>query len=200
KPPPYEAPPPYTPRAPAYGGGRYYGGGAARPFVSGARSPLGFAPFLFLPLVALAFFPGPWLHGAYLYHAAPYHPNKTEAAVAHPDSDNAANDNPEGVPVTCICQEKSQCGCEKNDNATYIDSVLKDKDADGMPRNTSLVRVATVNGTQGIWINGTVGAEDEGKSGEKNAAAAGQVQRLRLAKGLGYALIVAVVSSMALTV
>lgn len=58
---------------PGYGGGRYYGGGATVPYTAGHRSPLGLAPFLLLPVAALAIFPGLWLYGVYSYpYTHPY--------------------------------------------------------------------------------------------------------------------------------
>ncbi|PGH10154.1 hypothetical protein AJ79_05509 [Helicocarpus griseus UAMH5409] len=133
-----------TPRG--YGGGAYYGGGAAVPFSAGKASRKGLLPFVFLPIAALAFFPGVWLYGAHAYH------------VGHWDYRNTSdpNGNATKIPVECLCQRYGVCGCDKNDNSTYLNDLLKDKDEFGMPKNTSTIRVATVNGTKSIYINGTL--------------------------------------------
>lgn len=176
-----DRPPPYSAVPRTYGGGRYYGGGAIRPYAAGAPSPFGLLPFIFLPLAALSFFPGPWMHGGFLYHGAPYH--------VHNDTDDR------DVPVTCICQKDSQCGCEDNNNKTYIDSVLKEKRPDGLPQNSSIVKVATVNGTEGIYINGTIAADDK----HKKSAASREYQVYYL-QGGGYLLLTMMVCAFVLSV
>lgn len=122
-----------------YGSGSYYAGGASVPYTAGARSPLGITPFL-LPVAALAFFPGLWLYGAYAYpFGHPYYFH---------NSTTGAN---ESLPVTCLCQKYSVCGCDENNNSTYLNSVFGNN-----PTNSSMVQVATVNGTKGIFVNGTL--------------------------------------------
>ncbi|KAL4972709.1 hypothetical protein BDW66DRAFT_169249 [Aspergillus desertorum] len=126
---------------PTYGrGGGYYGGGATVPYRSGIRSPLGITPF-FLPVAALAFFPGLWLYGAHVYpYVHPYH---------------YINDTTKGnetMPVICLCAEYSTCGCDDNNNNTYYESIFNGT----QPKNGSIVRVTDVNGTRTIAINGTL--------------------------------------------
>ncbi|PGH16930.1 hypothetical protein AJ80_04998 [Polytolypa hystricis UAMH7299] len=130
-------------QARSYGGGSYYRGGASVPYTSGGKSPRGLMPFMLLPVAALAFFPGLWLYGAYAYHNTPYRYH------------NATSKVNETIPVTCLCQKYQVCGCEKNDESDYANSVIK-TDENGFPRNTSDVVVATVNDTLGIYINGTL--------------------------------------------
>ncbi|CEL06729.1 hypothetical protein ASPCAL09901 [Aspergillus calidoustus] len=126
---------------PAYGrGGAFYAGGATTPYRAGRPSPFGIAPF-FLPVAALAFFPGLWLWGAHIY---PYHHHYNYV-------NNTSNRN-ESLPVICLCEQYASCGCEDNNNSTYYESLF-----DGtQPKNTSIVKVTTVNGTQTIAINGTL--------------------------------------------
>lgn len=96
-------------------------------------------------MAALAFFPGLWLYGAYAYnnhHHYNYH--------------NETSNRNESIPIMCLCQEYSVCGCEDNDNSTYLNSVLNVKDSSELPANSSIVRVADVNGTTTIIINGTL--------------------------------------------
>ncbi|KAI1906981.1 hypothetical protein LOZ12_004100 [Ophidiomyces ophidiicola] len=131
-----------TPRN--FGGGGFYAGGARVPYTAGRRSPGGLVPF-FLPVALLGFFPGLWLFGAYAYsmnHGYSYR--------------NRTTNRNESIPIVCLCQEHSVCGCDDNNNSTYIDSILSDKDENGLPRNSSVVKTVDVNGTTKIYINGTL--------------------------------------------
>lgn len=128
-----------------YGGGAFYPGGAAVPYSAGKASSKGLSPVGLLPLGALAFFPGVWLYGAYAY---PFH---------HPYYyHNNTSDKNESLPITCLCQKYSVCGCEDNNNGTYLDSLVNGTTDEGLPRNNSILRVANVNDTTGIYINGTL--------------------------------------------
>lgn len=128
-------------RQPSYGrGGAFYAGGASTPYAAGRRSPLGIAPF-FLPLGALALFPGLWLYGAYAY---PFHHQYHYV--------NQTTHRNESLPVVCLCQQYSECGCDGNNNQTYFESLFNGTE----PKNSSVARVANVNGTEKIYINGTL--------------------------------------------
>ncbi|ODH37714.1 hypothetical protein ACO22_02570 [Paracoccidioides brasiliensis] len=133
-----------TPRS--FGEGGFYPGGAAVPYTAGGRSRMGLLPFAFLPIAALAFFPGVWLFGAHAYHIGHYNHRNT----------SDPNANVTQIPIECLCQRFGVCGCDKNDNTTYIDQLLSEKDRDGLPKNTSTIVVATVNGTRTIYVNGTL--------------------------------------------
>ncbi|KAK2821814.1 hypothetical protein FQN49_007645, partial [Arthroderma sp. PD_2] len=127
-----------------FGGGRVYGGGARVPYTAGGRSPLGRVPF-FLPIAALAFFPGLWLYGVYAYsHSDPYRWH------------NRTSMQNQTFPVTCLCQQYSVCGCEDNNNNTYIESLLNTTDPKNLTSGSPIARVAEVNGTTTIFINGTL--------------------------------------------
>ncbi|OQE30100.1 hypothetical protein PENSTE_c002G04927 [Penicillium steckii] len=127
--------------APSYGGGRYYSGGARTPYSAGRASPSArITPFL-LPVAALAFFPGIWLYGAYAYpYSHPYHYHN-----------NTSNHN-DTLPVVCLCEEHQECGCDDNNNSTYYEELFNGT----QPKNTSNTRVVNVNGTEKIYINGTL--------------------------------------------
>jgi hypothetical protein len=58
----------------------------------------------------------------------------------------------ESLPVVCVCQEYSECGCDNNNNSTYYESLFNGT----VPKNSSVVRVVKVNGTETIYINGTL--------------------------------------------
>jgi len=128
--------------SPAYGGGRYYGGGASVPYSAGRRSPGGLLPFAILPIAALAIFPGIWLAGAYGYHDGNYNYH------------NSSNNSNESLPILCLCQQYSVCGCDNNTNTTYLDGVIGNGSAESM--NASLIRITDVNGTRTAIINGTL--------------------------------------------
>ena len=137
--------------SPSYGGGKYYGGGATSPYRAGGRSPgAGIVPFALVGGIAGAalIFPGVWAYGAYNYpysHPYSYH-NRTNTS-------EPANQN-ETLPVTCLCQMYSACGCDDNANSTYLDGLV----GDGSPgaENSSLVHVGPVNGTKTVVLNGTL--------------------------------------------
>ncbi|KAL4959481.1 uncharacterized protein BDV14DRAFT_205627 [Aspergillus stella-maris] len=161
---------------PTYGrGGGYYGGGATVPYTSGIRSPLGIAPF-FLPIAALAFFPGLWLYGAHAYpynHAYNYH--------------NDTSDRNESIPVICLCGEYAVCGCDDSNNSTYYESLFNGT----QPKNGSIVRVTDVNGTKTIAINGTL---PNGTTVDEDTVDTGSAAALNLIQASGYWAMAAVVA------
>ncbi|KAL2258960.1 hypothetical protein VTK26DRAFT_7522 [Humicola hyalothermophila] len=130
-----------------FGGGRYYGGGASTPYPAGNKSPrAGIAPVFFVG-AALAFWPGLWLYGAYLYHYPhPYH-----------FYNHSSNQN-ETKEVQCACSQAGECGCDipSGDprNLTYLDELIGNGSYNAL--NHSLITVANVNGTDTILINGTL--------------------------------------------
>ena len=170
---------------PSFGGGRYYGGGATTPYRSGGLSPAGrIAPYA-LGGAALGIFPGLWLYGAYAYnynHPYVFH-NRTNRTAG------AAGSN-ETLPVTCLCDRYSACGCDDNNNSTYLDSAL----GDGSPgaRNASLVNVADVNGTKTVVLNGTL------PNGTDTSAASSSAGRTRpvFLEASGFWLVGAIVAAM----
>lgn len=124
--------------------------------------------------IGLAAYPGYWPYGAYAYpysHPYIYH-NRTgrrnrtatstsSSATATPTATNAARAvlnyrRDDGVDVTmnvtCLCAQYSVCGCDDNNNSTFLDSVI----GDGTNLNTSIVNFANINGTQTVVLNGTL--------------------------------------------
>ncbi|KAL4869645.1 hypothetical protein BDV12DRAFT_167363 [Aspergillus spectabilis] len=161
---------------PTYGrGGGYYGGGATSPYQAGIRSPLGIRPF-FLPVAALAFFPGLWLYGAHVY---PYN--------NHYRYVNETSNRNESLPVVCLCGQYAVCGCDDNNNNTYYESLFNGT----QPRNGAIVRVTDVNGTKTIAINGTLpnGTTVDEDSLDSSAVA------LKLVQASGYWVMAAVIGS-----
>jgi hypothetical protein len=145
---------------PSYGGGRYYGGGAAVPYTSGARAPSGLVAAGFLGVGALAFFPGLWLYGAYLYpYSHTYNFYNSTAGMNQTKT------------VKCLCEQYSECGCDDNTDPTYLAGVVGNGSTAAM--NSTLVRVADVNGTDTIFINGTLPNGTTASGGTASANAAG---------------------------
>jgi hypothetical protein len=146
---------------PSYGGGgRYYGGGATVPYRSGGRSTGGLAAAGFLGVGALAFFPGLWLYGAYLYpYSHNYNFHNTTAGVN------------QTKPVRCLCEQYSECGCDDNTDPSYLNSVVGNGSQAAL--NKTLVRVANVNGTDTIFLNGTLPNGTTASGGTASASAAG---------------------------
>lgn len=151
---------------------RYYAGGARTPYSAGARSPLGITPFL-LPIAALAFFPGLWLYGAYAY---PYNHH-----YSYMDEQSHKN---ESLPVVCLCQQYQECGCDDNNNRTYFESLFNGT----QPKNTTNTRVVDVNGTEKIYINGTL------PNGTTSATSSAPTSAMNLLHASGYWVTVAVVA------
>ena len=128
--------------SPSYGGGRYYGGGSPTAYRAGGRSPAGIVPFALLG-AGLLIFPGLWLYGAYEYnynHPYGFH--------------NGTSNQNESLPVTCLCQMYSACGCDDPNNSTFLDSVVGNGSVGS--ENSTLVHIGNVNGTKTLIINGTL--------------------------------------------
>jgi len=146
--------------SPSYGGSRgsYYGGGATTAYRSGGRTPLGLLPIGLLGVASLTFFAGAWLWPVYAYpYSHPY--NFYNRTALQNQTKN----------VLCLCQQYSDCGCDDNDDQTFLNTVV----GDGTNLNSTLVRAAVVNGTQSIILNGTL---PNGTS--ETSAAVGQGMRM----------------------
>lgn len=133
---------------PPRGFGGYYGGGAAVPYKSGNRVG-SVAPYL-VGGAALGFLPGVWLAGAYVYSYPGYYHyiNRT------------SNQN-ESYPVDCLCGENQSCGCDVKNDTDYLTAVAN---------NDTISRVANVNGTETLVINGTLPNGTTAPGGEGAAA------------------------------
>ena len=130
----------------------------------------GLAPFL-LPAAALP--AGFLLYGAYAYpYSHDYH-----YTDEHTHKDKT-------LPVVCVCDQYSECGCDDNNNSTYYESLFNGT----QPTNTSNVKVLDVNGTEKIYINGTL---PNGTTVASSATPA----TVRMAQNGGYWVMVAVVAS-----
>jgi len=167
---------------PAYGRGAYYGGGASVPYAAGSRTPKGLiaAPLL-VGGAALAIMPGLWLYSVYPYHYNnPYRFYNRTANRTNNDNDNdrrslvylvsrqeqGAN---ETLPVVCLCQENSPCGCDENDDPAYISDLIGNGSYAAL--NKTLVTVSDVNNTRSLVLNGTLPVGTTAAGGEDSAAA-----------------------------
>ncbi|KAJ6442614.1 conserved glycine-rich protein [Purpureocillium lavendulum] len=148
---------------PRFGGGRFYSGGGSRPYTSGGRSPgAGILPFALVGAGALAFWPGLWLYGAYMY---PYH------YVHH--YHNATSDKNETAKVLCGCARYAECGCDENNSTAYYDELLGNGSYGAL--NKSVVNMGTYKGDKTILINGTLpnGTTADGPDEDAESAGAG---------------------------
>jgi len=143
---------------PSYG--NRYSGGAVVPYTAGKRSPTrNIAPFA-LPIAGLAIFPGLWLYGSLWaypyptgYHWYDGHENRTSN-------------------VTCLCQRYQVCGCDPQDNSTFLNQVVANG-TNGSPINSSTIRTVTWdNGTTMSYINGSLanGTTASGGDAPSNAS------------------------------
>lgn len=186
----------------SFGGGRYYGGGAAVPYTAGARSPRGLvAGAVLAPLVVLSIMPGLWLYNCYPYYYNNPYRFYNQSAINDNDNDRRAlwsrqtqtTGRNESLPVLCLCQDNSVCGCDENDDPQYLADLVGNGSYAAL--NKTLVTVADVNGTTTLVLNGTLphgttapgGTDDEVES----AAARGRA----LEWYVGYAGAVGVVVS-----
>jgi hypothetical protein len=192
---------------PSYSGGRYYGGGATTPYRSGIASPLGIAPFL-IAGGALALYPGIWAYGAYGYN---YHnPYTFRNQSANATNTNSTSDSKRSIltilverqdttgvnetkPVTCLCAQYQECGCDDNGNTTFLDSLIGTGDYAAL--NKTLVNVADINGTSTIVLNGTLpnGTTTSGGTEDANGAQ-------RMLEASGYWVMIALVGCTVLLV
>jgi len=142
-----------------YGGGAYYGGGGAIPYKSGEKSKYAGLVPIFLGASVLAFWPGVWLYGAYLY--------------PHPEPwvfFNETSNQEESRPVICACEPYLVCGCDWDDSdqfKQYMTLLIGNGDYDSL--NHTLVTIAEVNGTVTILINGTLPNGTTASGGEEDA-------------------------------
>ncbi|KAI1844583.1 hypothetical protein JX266_009256 [Neoarthrinium moseri] len=146
---------------PSYGaGGAAYSGGAKTPYTAGRNSPSGI-PGGLLAGSAIGFLGAYWLVGAYHY---PYH---------HPYGFyNRTTDKNETKPVECLCRADEDCGCDDNSEDTeYMNGLIGNGTYEGLDK--SRVTVANANGTDTIFINGTLPSgttADSTNNGGSNAA------------------------------
>ncbi|GAB0138747.1 hypothetical protein EsDP_00006971 [Epichloe bromicola] len=120
----------------SYGGGGSYGGGAAVPY----RAAAGVGAVA-LAAGALAFWPGTWHHGAYLY------PNRNDYSFY-----NSTTQREERLPVVCGCAKYEVCGCKENP------TTLKELVGNGTYQalNKSLINVGDYKGRKTLLVNGTL--------------------------------------------
>lgn len=124
------------------GHGGYYSGGAVVPLTSGKTSTSGMVPVILSSSIVSAIFVGAWLYSSvYAYHF--------DHSINYY---NATNHSNETLPVTCLCQEYSVCGCDENHDQTYVDSLV----ANATNTVDGRSKIAEVNGTRTLLINGTL--------------------------------------------
>jgi hypothetical protein len=172
---------------PSYGaGGNYYAGGATTAYRAGGRSPAGIAPFVLggaaLGIGAYALYG----YGAYAYpYAHPYYfHNRTEAA----QNQTYTNSTNSTLPVQCVCAQYSECGCDEQQDDSYLASIIGNGSSSDI--NSTVARVANVNGTNTLIINGTLpndtdsSSSGSGSSGSSSSTGAATAMRVPEAAGM----------------
>ncbi|KAF4956454.1 hypothetical protein FGADI_3812 [Fusarium gaditjirri] len=163
---------------PSFAGGRYYPGGSSKPYKSGTSSPGRIAPYA-LGGAALAFWPGLWLYGAYMYpYSHPYHYH------------NDTSDEDEERDVLCGCSRYEYCACDDNNSTQYFDELIGNGSYDAL--NKSIVNVAEVNGTMTILINGTL-PNDTALPDENASDNGALLRRMTRIEGMGWFTILSLV-------
>ncbi|KAH7394316.1 hypothetical protein BKA66DRAFT_456028 [Pyrenochaeta sp. MPI-SDFR-AT-0127] len=165
----------------SFGGGRYYGGGAAVPYAAGGRTPKGLvAGALIAPALIFAVMPGIWLYSVYPYYYNNPYRFYNQSAEEDRNLSKRAGAN-ETLPVMCLCQEFSVCGCDENTDQTYLNDLVGNGSYAAL--NKTLITVSNVNGTKTLVLNGTLpnGTTAPGGTDDEGAAA-----NLGLGKYTGY--------------
>ena len=132
--------------------------------------------------------PGLWLYSVYPYHYNNPYRFYNQSAVNN--TDNNDNDRRslwtrqtqgrnETLPVMCLCQEYSVCGCDENDDQQYLDDLVGNGSYAAL--NKTLITVSDVNGTKTLVLNGTLPNGTTAPGGEDGAAAS-----LRVGNYAGY--------------
>jgi len=160
----------------SFGGGKTYGGGATTTYKSGGKTPNGLlAGALLLPAAALVLFPGLWLYSVYPYSLNPYRFYNESSRLN------------QSMPVTCLCQEYTPCGCDNSDDDTTVRELVGTGEYSKL--NKSLITVSDVNGTQTLVINGSL------PNGTDSGSAA---PGLYVSRWSGYGVMAVIVISMVL--
>jgi hypothetical protein len=133
---------------------------------------------LLLPAAALLLFPGIWLWSVFPYY---YHNPYT---FLNRTVENATQGLNQTLPVVCLCQEFSVCGCDDNNNVTFFDSLIGNGSYAAL--NKTLVTVSEVNGSRTLVINGTL-------PNGTTAAGGSSAAPMRPAQFSGYLVMVALV-------
>jgi hypothetical protein len=153
------------------------------PYRAGASTPKGLiaAPLL-VGGAALAIMPGLWLYSVYPYYYN--NPYRFYNRTANRTNTNNLNDRRsllqlitrqeqqganETLPVVCLCQENSVCGCDENDDPAYINDLIGNGSYAAL--NKSLVTVSQVNNTRTLVLNGTLPDDTTAPGGTDSAAA-----------------------------
>jgi hypothetical protein len=170
---------------PAYGGGRFYGGGATVPYKSGTPSPSGILP-VFAAAAFIAFWPGLWLYGAYLYHW----PHDYTFF-------NETSGEEESKPVTCACDPYLVCGCDYTDDEGYMSDLIGNGSWAALDH--AVITVAEVNGTVTILINGTLPNGTTAAGGDEEPFSDGAAGMRGMLVHLGWWPVFAAVAAIVLT-
>lgn len=113
-----------------------------------------------------------WLYGAYSY---PY----THPYVYH----NVTTNQNETKPVQCLCDPYNTCGCDENNNQTYVNSLLGNGSYQALDHSLVSVAKNDTTGQSTIYINGQLPNGTTAAGGTEDPNAAGSMMALARAAG-----------------
>jgi len=132
---------------------------------------------------ALVIFPGLWLYSVYPYYYT--NPYRFYNSTFQNATQQGLNDT---LPVVCLCQEFSVCGCDENDDQKYLSDLVGNGSYAAL--NKTLVTVSQVNDTQtrALVLNGTLpnGTTAPGGTEDAEGAAARLADALPFGRFTGY--------------
>ena len=104
----------------------------------------------------------------------------------------------ETLPVTCLCQMYSACGCDNNTNTSYLDSLVGNGSA--ADENNTLIHIGNVNNTKTLIINGTLpngtnGTDTNGTDDSSTSSTTSGAVRQELLEYSGFWLVSAIVGA-----
>ena len=111
--------------------------------------------------------------------------NRTDTNQTNPDGTNTT------LPVTCLCQENSPCGCDENDDPKYLNSIVGNGSYAAL--NKTLVTVSDVDGTRNLVLNGTLPGGTTAPGGTEDDTSA--ALNLQVGKYAGYWVMATIVVS-----
>lgn len=114
---------------------------------------------------AALLFPGLWLWSVYPYEF-PNHYNFVNRTFQNATNPNGVNAS---LPVLCLCEQFSSCGCDQNQNQTYLNDLVGNGSYAGL--NKTLVTVSQYKNATTLVLNGTLPNGTTAPGGTDDAAA-----------------------------
>lgn len=64
-------------------------------------------------------------------------------------------DSNDTIPVLCLCQEDSVCGCDENNSTDFTEALYQNATGEGDDKYR-IAKITDVNGTRTLVVNGTL--------------------------------------------